>query len=131
GVEPPAVADCALYVNPSGTTGLPKAAIVSHHRLLTWSLWFAGMMDTRPGDRMYNCLPMYHSVGGVVATGALLVNGGSVVIRDGFSAGRFWDDIARFDCTLFQYIGEPCRYLRNTHPHPLEQAHRITLARGH
>src|SRR5262249_5206813 len=73
-VEPPAVASRALYVNTSGTTGLPKAAIVSHRRLLTWSLWFAGMMDTRPGDRMYNCLPMYHSVGGVVATGALLVH---------------------------------------------------------
>ena len=128
--EPSAVADRALYVNTSGTTGLPKAAIVSHHRLLTWSLWFAGMMDTRPGDRMYNCLPMYHSIGGVVATGALLVNGGSVVIRDGFSAGRFWDDVARFDCTLFQYIGELCRYLVHTPPHPLERAHRIRLACG-
>ena len=130
GVEPPAVADCALYVNTSGTTGLPKAAIVSHQRLLTWSLWFAGMMDTRPDDRMYNCLPMYHSVGGVVATGALLVNGGSVVIRDGFSAGRFWDDVARFDCTMFQYIGELCRYLVHTPSHPLERAHRIRLACG-
>ena len=29
---------------------------------------------------MYNCLPMYHSVGGVVAIGAMLVNGGSVLI---------------------------------------------------
>ena len=35
---------------------------------------------------MYNCLPMYHSVGGVVATGAVLVGGGSVVIREKFSA---------------------------------------------
>ena len=35
---------------------------------------------------MYNCLPLYHSVGGVVATGAVLVNGGSVVIREKFSA---------------------------------------------
>ena len=42
---------------------------------------------------MYNCLPMYHSVGGVVATGAMLVSGGSVVIRERFSASRFWDDV--------------------------------------
>ncbi len=65
---------------------------------------------------MYNCLPMYHSVGGVVATGAVLVGGGSVVVREGFSASRFWDDIARWDCTLFQYIGELCRYLLHTAP---------------
>ena len=72
--------DRALYMYTSGTTGLPKAAIIDHRRLMTWSHWFAGMMDTGPADRMYNCLPLYHSIGGVVATGAVLVNGGSVVI---------------------------------------------------
>jgi fatty-acyl-CoA synthase len=110
------VGDRALYVYTSGTTGRPKAAIVSHLRLMNWTHWFAGMMETRPTDRMYNCLPMYHSVGGAVATGAVLVNGGSVVIRDKFSAGAFWDDIGRYDCTMFQYIGELCRYLLNAPP---------------
>jgi fatty-acyl-CoA synthase len=122
--------DKALYIYTSGTTGLPKAANVSHARVTTWSHWFAGMMDTRPDDRMYDCLPMYHSVGGVVATGALLVNGGSVVISDKFSASRFWDDVARWDCTLVQYIGELCRYLVNAPPHPREAGHRIRLACG-
>jgi fatty-acyl-CoA synthase len=44
-----------------------------------------------------------------VATGAILVSGGSVVIREKFSAREFWDDIARWNCTIFQYIGEFCR----------------------
>jgi fatty-acyl-CoA synthase len=126
----PTVADRALLIYTSGTTGLPKAANVNHHRLLIWSLWFAGMMDTRADDRMYNCLPMYHSIGGVVATGAVLVNGGSVVIREKFSAGQFWDDIVRWDCTLFQYIGELCRYLLHAPAHRCERAHRIRLACG-
>ena len=78
--------DRALYMYTSGTTGLPKAAIIDHRRLMTWSLWFAGMMDTGPHDRMYNCLPLYHSVGGVVATGAVLAGGGSVFIAEKFSA---------------------------------------------
>ena len=122
--------DRALYIYTSGTTGLPKAANVSHARVMMWSNWFAGMMDTRPDDRMYDCLPLYHSVGGVVATGALLVNGGSVVIREKFSARQFWDDVARWDCTLVQYIGELARYLVNAPPHPRETAHRIRLACG-
>src|SRR5262249_48011810 len=89
-----------------------------------------GMMGTRPDDRMYDCLPMYHSVGGVVATGALLVAGGSVVIREKFSARQFWDDVTRWDCTLVQYIGELARYLVNAPPHPREASHHIRLACG-
>jgi fatty-acyl-CoA synthase len=122
--------DKALYIYTSGTTGLPKAANVSHARVMTWSHWFAGLMDTRPDDRMYDCLPLYHSVGGVVATGALLVAGGSVVIREKFSARQFWDDVTRFDCTLVQYIGELARYLVNAPPHLRETRHRIRLACG-
>jgi len=122
------IADRALYIYTSGTTGLPKAANVSHHRLMQWSFWFAGLMNTGPGDRMYNCLPMYHSVGGVVATGALLVRGGSVAIREKFSGRQFWDDIAYWDCTLLQYIGELCRYLVNSTAAPRQ--HRLRLACG-
>jgi fatty-acyl-CoA synthase len=73
---------------------------------------------------------MYHSIGGVVATGAVLLNGGSVVIRDRFSASEFWDDVIRFDCTLFQYIGELCRYLVHTKPHPREREHRLRMCCG-
>jgi fatty-acyl-CoA synthase len=52
------IADRALLIYTSGTTGLPKAASVSHQRLLQWSFWFAGLMNTGPGDRMYDCLPL-------------------------------------------------------------------------
>jgi fatty-acyl-CoA synthase len=124
------IADPALLIYTSGTTGLPKAAYVSHRRMLEWSFWFAGLMDAGPDDRMYDCLPLYHSVGGVVATGALLVRGGSVLIRDKFSAQRFWDDVADSGCTLVQYIGELCRYLVNAPQSPKERAHRLRLACG-
>jgi fatty-acyl-CoA synthase len=124
------VDDRALYIYTSGTTGLSKAANVSHARVMQWSHWFAGLMDARPSDRMYNCLPMYHSAGGVLATGAVLVGGGSVVIRETFSARQFWNDVHRWDCTLFQYIGELCRYLLRAAPHPHEKNHRIRMCCG-
>ncbi len=126
----PRTRDRALYIYTSGTTGLSKAANVSHDRIMHWSHWFAGMVNTGPGDRMYDCLPMYHGVGGIVAVGAALVGGGSVAIRPGFSARRFWDDVARWECTLFQYIGELTRYLVASPPHPLERRHRIRLCCG-
>jgi fatty-acyl-CoA synthase len=124
------IADRALTIYTSGTTGLPKAANISHRRLMQWSFWFAGLMHTQADDRMYNCLPMYHSIGGVVAIGAVLVRGGSVVIREKFSAREFWDDIVNWDCTLFQYIGELCRYLVRAPNNPRERTHRLRLCCG-
>lgn len=121
---------CALLIYTSGTTGMPKAARVSHRRVLNWGSWFAGLVDAGPHDRMYNCLPVYHSVGGVVATGSMLVAGGSVVLAEKFSARRFWDDVVGWDCTLFQYIGELCHYLLKAEPSPNENRHRLRLCCG-
>jgi fatty-acyl-CoA synthase len=130
--EGPAVtlSDRALLIYTSGTTGLPKAAAISHHRVVAWSHWFAGLADMTSADRMYDCLPLYHSVGGVAAIGAALVNGGSVVIAERFSASGFWSDIVRWECTMFQYIGELCRYLVAAPPCPAETAHKLRLACG-
>jgi fatty-acyl-CoA synthase len=128
--EAPTLDATALYIYTSGTTGLPKAAHVTHYRLVRWSQWFAGLLDTRPTDRMYNCLPLYHSVGGVVAVGALLVAGGCVVIRPRFSVSDFWRDVRDEHCTLFQYIGELCRYLVNAPHQPQETEHSLRIACG-
>jgi fatty-acyl-CoA synthase len=73
---------------------------------------------------------MHHSVGGVVAVGTPLVFGGSVVIAERFSARGFWDDVTRWECTAFQYIGELCRYLLAAPIHPSERSHRIRIAIG-
>jgi len=128
--RPVTIEDRALFIYTSGTTGLPKAANVSHARLMQWSHWFAGMMDARPADRMYDCLPMYHSVGGVLAPGAILSAGGSVVLAERFSASQFWSDVTRWDCTLIQYIGELCRYLLHTAPSAHDNGHKIRMACG-
>jgi fatty-acyl-CoA synthase len=128
--ERPTLEDHALYIYTSGTTGLPKAAIVSHRRILSWALWFQGLIDVTPQDRMYNCLPLYHSVGGVVAVWATLLGGGSVLLRERFSASAFWPDIVKFECTLFQYIGELCRYLAHAAPSAEEGRHRLRMAVG-
>ena len=126
----PALTDRALCIYTSGTTGAPKAANVSHYRIVQWTHWFAGMMAIHPGDRMYNCLPMYHSIGGVVAAGAPLVGGATVVLRERFSASDFWPDVVAERCTLFQYIGELCRYLVASPHQEAETHHTLRLCCG-
>ena len=122
--------DQALLIYTSGTTGLPKAAHVSHRRVMSWTHWFAGMMGAGPDDRLYNCLPMYHSVGGVVASGAVLISGGAVIVREKFSRSRFWQDVADSGATLFQYIGELCRYLLADTEQPVPHNLRLAVGNG-
>jgi fatty-acyl-CoA synthase len=60
----------------------------------------------------------------------MLAAGASVVLSDKFSSGAFWRDVVRWDCTLFQYIGELCRYLLKAPPSEFEREHRLRLACG-
>jgi len=122
--------DRALLIYTSGTTGLPKAASISHRRILNWGGWFAGLTGASPEDRLFDCLPLFHSVGGIVAPCSMLSAGASVVLSEKFSVGNFWHDIVRWDCTLFQYIGELCRYLLKAPTSEFESRHRLRLACG-
>jgi fatty-acyl-CoA synthase len=122
--------DRALFIYTSGTTGLPKAANINHYRLMLAANGFAGAIGTKPSDRMYDCLPMYHSNGGMVATGATLIGGGTVIIREKFSAREFWDDCVKWQCTAFIYIGELCRYLVTAPPNENETKHKIRVCCG-
>jgi len=123
-------ADRAFYIFTSGTTGMPKAAVVSHLRTLFMMQGFAGALGARSSDRMYDALPLYHSAGGICALGVALTAGGSVVLRRKFSIHDFWDDCARYRPTFFQYIGEICRYLLNAPPSPHERDHRLRAIVG-
>jgi len=123
-------ADHCLYVYTSGTTGLPKAANINHHRVQLIMFGFAGATGAGRDDCLYDCLPMYHTVGGVCAPGAAFHKGGTLFIRDKFSARVFWSDIVRYRCTIFCYVGELCRYLLAAPPNPEEARHALRLCFG-
>lgn len=124
--------DKLLYVYTSGTTGLPKAAVITNLRFLFMSAGTFYMLRLSSDDIVYNSLPLYHTAGGIVGVGNALLNGSTVVLRKKFSASNFWSDCSRHKCTVAQYIGELCRYLlatpyKNSRP---EQQHQLRLMYG-
>ena len=123
-------ADTALLIYTSGTTGLPKAARITHTRAQLYMRGFAGATGAAARDRIYVTLPLYHATGGLCAMGAALLNGGCVLLRNGFSAHHFWTEIAELRATMFVYIGELCRYLVNQPAQAGEGTHNLRLAFG-
>lgn len=106
--------DILFYIYTSGTTGLPKAARFTHTRFMSGIGAFSMGAGAKKGARVYVCLPLYHSAGGVAAIGQALFVGGTIILKRKFSATEFWQDCREHRVTQFQYIGELCRYLLNT-----------------
>ena len=122
--------DLCLYVYTSGTTGLPKAARLTQARTQGMMRSFIAACRITPEDRVYITLPLYHGTGGLCGVGQALNTGATIVLRRKFSASAFWDDAADEGVTAIVYIGELCRYLVNSPPHPRERDHKIRTGFG-
>lgn len=119
-----------LLIFTSGTTGLPKAAVYSHMRWMSSGDVMEVTLEATPRDVFYCCLPLYHGAAATSVTSTALKAGGSIVVRRKFSTREFWHDIRRHGITVFQYIGEICRYLLNAPPQPDDRAHTLRCMLG-
>ncbi len=123
--------DPCFYIFTSGTTGLPKAAVMSHMRWAKASAAFGKVaMHMLPEDTLYVSLPLYHNNALTVAWSSVAGAGAAMAIRRKFSASQFWDDVRRYGCTSFVYIGELCRYLMNQPPKPYDKINPVTKIVG-
>ena len=53
-----------------------------------------------PNLVLYDPLPLYHSAGGIVGIGLMMVFGTTVVIRKKFSVRNFWKDCCKYNCNV-------------------------------
>jgi len=114
----------------SGTTGLPKAAELVHFKQLGSGIYMSKMYNVTEHDRLYVCLPLYHSAAGAMSTSLAVSTGATMILKRKFSASSFVSDIRQHKVTLFQYIGELCRYLLSTPETPLDGKNSLRIAFG-
>jgi fatty-acyl-CoA synthase len=123
--------ETAFYIFTSGTTGHPKASVMTHKRWLAALAAFGGLgLRLRGSDTLYSCLPLYHNNALTVAVGSVINSGGTLALGTSFSASRFWDEVIASNATAFIYIGEICRYLLNQPEKPTDRAHKVRLIAG-
>ena len=115
--------DTAIYIFTSGTTGLPKAAVISHARWLITGDVMEATMGVQAHDRFYCFLPLYHGAASLSAGATAFASGASLLLRRKFSRSEFWTDVRRHDVTICQYVGEICRFLLTVPPQPGDHDH--------
>lgn len=122
--------DCLVYIYTSGTTGLPKAAVISNSRYIFIAAAIHWMTDFKSSDIFYTPLPLYHTAGGCMTVGQMLIYGSTIVIKKKFSASGYFEDCRKYKATIAQYIGEMCRYILAVPPSEKDKQHNIRMIYG-
>jgi len=123
--------DPIAYFFTSGTTGLSKAATVIHGSFALAGYMFGlVVMETTPNDTIYVALPFFHGAALWLGLAPAFVSGAALAMSRKFSVSRFWDEIRKFNATIFTYVGDLCRYLINQPPNPNDRNNTVRAIIG-
>ena len=115
-----AVDDSTLYMLlfTSGTSGAPKACLLSQGRLARMSAGLSMGLQFTSDDVLYCVMPLFHSNCVITCFTPWIICGGTLALRRRFSASGFLPDVRKFGATYFNYVGKPLSYLLATPEQP-------------
>lgn len=122
--------DPAVILYTSGTTGHPKAVLQPHRTFVLTGEAFPRWLQLTSEDRLFTCLPLTHinaqaySVMGAIGARA------SLALEAKFTASRFWEVVARYRATEFNFIGAMLMILRRRPFSSWEKKHIVRFAYG-
>lgn len=70
------------------------------YRFIFIAMGVYNLLRFKEDDVIYTSLPLYHTAGGMVGVGQVLLNGCTVALRSKFSVSNFWTDCIKYDCTV-------------------------------
>jgi len=114
----------------SGTSGAPKACILSQARLVKSSSIMSANVGLNADSVLYMMMPLFHSNAVITAFCPWLISGGVAAVRRRFSASGFLPDVRRYGVTYFNYVGKPLSYILATPEQPDDADNPIVIAFG-
>ncbi|HEX8899355.1 MAG TPA: AMP-binding protein, partial [Chthoniobacterales bacterium] len=88
----------------SGTTGLPKGVMLTHHNLVANMCQMDGLEYFHSNDTLLCVLPLFHIYGLVVVLNMGLHLGATIVIMPRFDLEQFLDAIQKYGVTLSHIV---------------------------
>lgn len=120
GQQPPEVSfdpktQLAVLPYSSGTTGVPKGVMLTHHNLVANVDQTRVLIELGPEDRVLAVLPFFHIYGMTVLLNLALHQGSALVTMPKFDLVEFLTIIQNFKCT-FLFIAPPIAVALAKHP---------------
>ena len=112
--------DMASIIYTSGTTDRPKGVMLKHSAFAFAPSHRARALGWTGDDRVLVVMPLFHVNALCHMTLAMMSVGGGVVLKDRFSASRFWDDVKRHGVTTSSIMQTIPRILLNLPPDPAD-----------
>ena len=122
GEEAPAV---LLYT--SGSTGTPKGVLQSHRTFVLTGEAFPWWLGLTSQDRLLTPLPLFHINAQAYSTMGAIGAGATLILLDGFSASRFWEQARASGATQINALGAVLTILLKQPRTPAERDHRVRL----
>ncbi|MCY4489492.1 MAG: AMP-binding protein [Deltaproteobacteria bacterium] len=110
--------DMASIIYTSGTTDRPKGVMLQHFAFAFAPSNRARALGWTGDDRVLVVMPLFHVNALCHMTLAMLSVGGGVVLKERFSASRFWDDVKCHGVTTSSIMQTIPRILLNLPPDP-------------
>jgi crotonobetaine/carnitine-CoA ligase len=127
GVDAPKPEATATILTTSGTTGRPKAAMLSHRMAVLTGEGFGHWLGLTPDDRLFTCLPLSHINARFYSTLGAIAVGASLALEERFSASRFWSAVREAGATQANAIGAMLKILLDRTATADEHTHRLRL----
>jgi len=121
----PHFSDPLLVMYTSGTTGLSKGVIYSHHFYYCFGATQADGQEMTPEDHLYTPLPLCHAAAHFSCLMSGFSAGCQVTVRERFSASTFWEDVAACKATRAMIIGAMGAILKKRPPSPADRQHSL------
>ena len=119
-----------LLLFTSGTSGAPKACVLSQNRLVGASTSLVAIQSLTIDDVIYQCMPLFHSNAIITAFAPWVITGATTALRRKFSASGFLPDVRRYGVTYFNYVGKPLSYILATPEMPNDADNTLTRVFG-
>ncbi len=117
--------DVCYLIFTSGTTGIPRAAMLTHQAQWLDAAIVALEMALTPNDRHLGIMPLYHIGGRALVLGHFF-RGCTCVLHDGFDAGRMFRDIETYRLTTTHVVSTMVNMMLN---HPETGRHDLSSLR--